>query len=144
MTARLTPAQVQEIETNWERWRIINDSEFTNLIASHREMEQDLKEEQQRADRLFADRRDLLSVKSTDGLTSSEWIMRTAAAEAEATRLRKCVDALSNRFWVAEQKMCDEAKAGLTSEQRTGASIALEFVTRELKQALTGQEAHDE
>ena len=36
-----------------------------------------------------ADRRDVLSVTSTDGLSSSEWLLRRAKAEAENERLRK-------------------------------------------------------
>ena len=37
------------------------------------------------------DRADLLGVKSTDGLSSSEWVMRTATAEAENKRLREAL-----------------------------------------------------
>lgn len=38
-------------------------------------------------ERLRQDRSALLNVKSTDGLTSSEWMMRTAKAEADVERL---------------------------------------------------------
>ena len=57
-------------------------------------------------DRLMADRRAVLNVKTTDGLTSSEWILRTglaerdrdaalaklSTAESEAARLREAKD----------------------------------------------------
>lgn len=39
-------------------------------------------------DRLRRDRAEVLNVKTADGLTSSEWLMRTAKAEAEVKRLR--------------------------------------------------------
>lgn len=39
-------------------------------------------------DRLRRERAEVLDVKTTDGLTSSEWLVRTAKAEAEAKRLR--------------------------------------------------------
>jgi chromosome segregation ATPase len=42
-------------------------------------------------DRLLKDRREILDVKSTNGLTCSEWLARTAAAEAEVKRLQKVV-----------------------------------------------------
>lgn len=45
-------------------------------------------ESEARADRLCQDRHDLLGVKTTEGLSASEWMMRTATAERERNALR--------------------------------------------------------
>ncbi len=56
-----------------------------------------------RAERLHQDRYDLLTVTSTDGLLSSEWLMRTATAE------RKVKD-LTNRLAQVTQERDDQKK----------------------------------
>lgn len=68
---------------------------IATLEAENTEMEK-------RCDRLYKDRYDLLGVKSTDGLSSSEWLMRTATAEgkvkvleAENVRLKVAGDVLA-------------------------------------------------
>jgi len=72
--------------------------------AALRELANRLEASEKRADRLFQDRYDLLTVDSTDGLLSSVWVMRTATAErrareaeAEVERLR--LD-LQRSMWV--------------------------------------------
>ncbi len=55
------------------------------------ELKQQLAASEARADRLYKDRYDLLNVKSTDGLSSSEWLMRTATAEARCTDAHEAI-----------------------------------------------------
>ncbi len=71
-----------------------------------------------RADRLYQDRYDLLEVTSTDGLSSCEWLMRTATAERKVKDLTSkmqerdaailwqayLTDALSKRNDLADQR----------------------------------------
>lgn len=51
-------------------------------------------------DRLRNERRALLNVKSTDGLLSSEWLLRTAKAEAITEAYKKANDELSKSAYV--------------------------------------------
>lgn len=57
------------------------------LVRENAELRASLEESEQRADRLYKDRYALLECKSTDGLSSSEWLMRTATAEMRAKEL---------------------------------------------------------
>ncbi len=64
-------------------WSTIADlrSELATLQAQ-------LAAEQQRADRSVQDRRDVLDVKTKEGMSCSEWLMRTATAERQVNELK--------------------------------------------------------
>lgn len=59
----------------------------TNAFTLLRSQRQEIEEIFGDYMRVRADRAALLDIKSTDGLSSSEWVMRTAKAEAEVKRL---------------------------------------------------------
>jgi hypothetical protein len=69
-------------------------SETTEKARTGEQMRAELAEANARADRLYQDRYDLLGVKTTEGLSASEWVMRTAAATRERDALREERDAL--------------------------------------------------
>ena len=102
ISARLTPAQVQEIE-EWvaSPRRLLTDESirlYARLIASHRALEARLEEVQSAADndaRIAAQQHDDL----TEKLTST--VRALALEEAEATRLR---EALGKIEWTSEKE----------------------------------------
>lgn len=57
--------------------------DFQDAIAHIRSLEKEIEEARKSYERVQKDRAALLDIKSTDGLSSSEWVMRTAKAEAE-------------------------------------------------------------
>lgn len=61
---------------------LIAAGQLTGLISEVRDLKQE--------------RYDLLSVKSTDGLLSSEWLMRTAKAEARTRALVSALEQIAN------------------------------------------------
>lgn len=60
---------------------------------------------EQRADRLYQDRYDLLEVTSTDGLSSCEWLMRTATAERKVKDLTAHLATMKQRAEAAEREI---------------------------------------
>ena len=87
--------KITELEGEIEEWKeeerryglIVDD-----LKARAEAAEASLKESEERADRLYQDRYDLLNVTSTDGLLSCEWLMRTATAERKAKAAEALLD----------------------------------------------------
>lgn len=66
-------------------------------------------EARREAVKLRREREMLLDVRSKDGLLSSEWLMRTALAEARANHLRKELDRLIEGVYDAgHYKLCDQ------------------------------------
>lgn len=65
--------------------------EIIDLAEDHARLTEERDQLQRDRDRLFQDRYDLLGVKTTDGLTASEWMMRTAKAEREGRELREAL-----------------------------------------------------
>ena len=61
--------------------------------------------EQHRADRAVQDRRDALDVKTKEGMSCSEWLMRTATAERQVNELKA-------QLWQVEEAL-DEALGAL-------------------------------
>ncbi len=61
--------------------------------------------EQHRADRAVQDRRDVLDVKTKEGMSCSEWLMRTATAERQVNELKA-------QLWQVEEAL-DEALGAL-------------------------------
>ena len=68
-----------------------------------------------RADRLYQDRHDMLGVKTTEGLSASEWMMRTATAERERDALRDELDTARNTQ-AAEDAATDHEMSALRAE----------------------------
>ena len=81
-------------------WATIADlrSELATLQAQ-------LADEQQRADRAVKDRSEVLDVKTKEGLSCSEWLMRTATAERQVNELKA-------QLWQVEEAL-DEALGAL-------------------------------
>ena len=81
-------------------WATIADlrSELATLRAQ-------LAAEQHRADRAVQDRRDALDVKTKEGMSCSEWLMRTATAERQVNELKA-------QLWQVEEAL-DEALGAL-------------------------------
>ena len=78
-------------------WGVLEDLKTAEARAEAAEAREE--EAWKKVDQLMADRKVILSVDTTDGLTSSEWILRTGkalarakAAEAEVERLRKALE----------------------------------------------------
>lgn len=63
--------------------------EVTTVDNFDHALEKETERLRQDVERLRRERSQLLDVKSTDGLSSSEWMMRTARAEAEVARLTR-------------------------------------------------------
>lgn len=89
-----------ELVDEYEKWQAAIQ-EHQSLKDQLTQRTAELEAANIRADKAVQDRADVLNVKSTDGLTSSEWIMRTATAErkvkdlqAELERVRGLVRAL--------------------------------------------------
>lgn len=79
-------------------------SEFEDLKQQLAAMAQERDEAERRAERLFRDRFTLLNVKTIDGLSASEWIMRTATAEGKAKELTEQLAAAQARIRELEGK----------------------------------------
>jgi hypothetical protein len=80
-----------------EKWKVAYLERNAELIKSLQECEE-LRRllEEARADvlRLKREKKEYLNIKTTDGLTASEWVMRTASAEAKLDDARAHYDAL--------------------------------------------------
>lgn len=58
-------------------------------------------------ERLREERRALLGVKTTEGLTASEWMLRTSLAESQLRELREAVEVLRNDIANATSSLWD-------------------------------------
>ena len=78
--------KVKELECYRALWKR-RDDELTGVLAQLATLQAQLVAEQQRADRAVKDRSDVLYVKTKEGLSCSEWLMRTAIAERKVKDL---------------------------------------------------------
>jgi multidrug efflux pump subunit AcrA (membrane-fusion protein) len=76
-----------------------------DLEAQLATLQAQLAAEQHRADRAVQDRRDALDVKTKEGMSCSEWLMRTATAERQVNELKA-------QLWQVEEAL-DEALGAL-------------------------------
>ena len=90
-------------------------SETTEKARTGEQMRAELAEANARADRLYQDRYDLLGVKTTEGLSASEWMMRTAAATRERDALMEELAAARNMH-AAEDAAMDHEMSALRAE----------------------------
>jgi len=80
------------------------DAQATVEALQRERDEADKRSEQCRKDRAM-----VLNVKTTDGLTASEWLMRTAVAEQKAKDLQAALDAEREKVKAAKAEVWREA-----------------------------------
>jgi len=104
--------KVKELVANQAEYEKCTDEQITALNQGCLDYEKQiatlraqLAAEQHRADRAVQDRRDALDVKTKEGMSCSEWLMRTATAERQVNELKA-------QLWQVEEAL-DEALGAL-------------------------------
>ena len=110
MTASKPPA---EGTPNVARWTASDATYHPNggfvAIMDYLDLQRELQAERQRCEGLVKERAEILNVKSVEGLTSSEWLLRTAKAESRAASAEKdaarldWLEDITKCYWVTIQ-----------------------------------------
>jgi DNA repair exonuclease SbcCD ATPase subunit len=98
-------ARATELERDNAAMKQLFDANPSALWAQLATLQAQLAAEQHRADRAVQDRRDALDVKTKEGMSCSEWLMRTATAERQVNELKA-------QLWQVEEAL-DEALGAL-------------------------------